>query len=95
MSTLLTDRSVAVHGPAALSSFFREELLKHQECLQRYREYYTERTISDVEAALERLVTELERLCLREDAEQFVSSVLKQLDVVTGLSAWTPPQNYH
>lgn len=95
MSSLLTDRSVAVDGSAALSAFFREELLKHQQCLQRHREYYTERTISDVEAALERLVTELERLCLRKDAEQFVSSVLKQLDVVTGLSAWAPRQNFH
>jgi hypothetical protein len=95
MSSLLTDRSVVVTGSVALSSFFREELLKHQQCLQRHREYYTERTMSDVEAALDRLVTELEWLCLREDAEQFVSSVLKQLDVVTGLSAWAPPQNFH
>ncbi len=95
MSSLLTDRSVAITGSATLSTFFREELLKHQQCLQRHREYYTERTISDVEAALERLVMQLERLCLRADAEQFVSNVLKQLDVVTGLSAWTPPQNYH
>lgn len=77
------------------SDFFREELLKHRECLARQREYYSERTITCVEAALTRLIARMEQLSAREGADQLVTRLLRKLDVVTGLSYWSDPKTFH
>jgi hypothetical protein len=81
--------------PATLAQFYREEFLKHQRCLERQREYYSERAISDVQAALTRTLAELEHLCCKHDADRIVSELLRQFDVVTGLSAWPDPKEVH
>jgi hypothetical protein len=74
---------------------FKEEFKKHQQCLQRQRPYYSESAITDVEAALTRIMGQLEQLCSRDNADQVVSSLLKKFDVVTGLSAWSEPKQTH
>jgi len=76
----------------SVSSFYREEFLKCQQCLEQQREYYSERAISDVEQALLKVMAQLDRLCTTEDADQVVSRLLRQFDVITGLSAWTDPR---
>ena len=76
----------------SLSNFYREEFLKCQQCLDRQREYYSERAIDDVEQALLKVMAQLDRLCTTDDADQVVSRLLRQFDVVTGLSAWTDPR---
>src|SRR5690349_22921624 len=76
----------------SLSNFYREEFVKCQRCLEEQREYYSERTISDVEQALTRVMSQLDRLCTNADADKVVSRLLRQFDVVTGLSAWTDPR---
>ncbi len=80
--------------PAVLA-FYREEFLKHQQCLEQQREYYSERAIADVQAALTRILAELEQLCSKHDADRIVSELLRQFDVVTGLSAWVDPKEVH
>jgi len=75
--------------------FYREEFVKHHRCLQEQRSYYSESAITDVEAALSRIINELEQLSSQEDAPQLVSSLLKKFDVVTGLSAWSDPKQTH
>ncbi len=96
MSHALIGEAVTRSRPVAhLTNFYLEEIQKHQLWLRHQREHYTERTMSDVEAALSRVVAQLERLCLQEQAPHVVGSLLKQLDVVTGLSAWSPTQKYH
>jgi len=82
----------AVHP---ITEFYREEFLKHQRCLQQQRPYFSDRAITDVEAALTRIISDLEHLSTKEDAPQVVSSLLKQFDVVTGLSAWSDPKRTH
>jgi hypothetical protein len=72
--------------------FYRDELIKHQRCLQRQREYYSERAITCAEAALGRLMDGLDQLCRQKDADQVMGRLLRQLDVVTGLSAWSDPK---
>jgi hypothetical protein len=37
-------------------------------------------------------MAQLDRLCTKADADQVVSRLLRQFDVVTGLSAWTDPR---
>ena len=76
----------------SVSNFYREEFLKCQQCLERQREFYSERAIQDVEQALLKVMGQLDRLCTKADADQVVSRLLRQFDVVTGLSAWTDPR---
>jgi hypothetical protein len=83
------------HTAAALTEFYREEFLKHQRCLQKQRPYYSEGAITGVEAALARIMADLETLCRKDNAHELVSHLLKQFDVVTGLSAWTDSKQAH
>jgi len=65
--------------------------VKCQRCLEQQREYFSETAIESVEEALTRVMSQLDRLCTKADADQVVSRLLQQFDVVTGLSAWTDP----
>ena len=79
----------------SITEFYREEFLKHRRCLQQQRAYYSESAITDVEAALTKVIGKLDQLSAQENAEQLVSSLLKKFDVVTGLSAWSDPKHTH
>ena len=48
-----------------------------------------------VETALTQILGHLEELSTRHNAPQLVSSLLKQFDIVTGLSAWSDPRLTH
>ena len=93
MSRFVSDsRPTAQH---LLTEFYREEFLKHHRCLQEQRAYYSESAITDVEAALSRIMGKLEQLSTQDNAPQLVSSLLKKFDVVTGLSSWSDPKQTH
>ena len=77
------------------TDFYREEFLKHRRCLEQQREYYSDSAITSVEAALTRIISQLEHLSTKQDADQLVSSLLRKINVVTGLSSWTDPKNVH
>ena len=99
MSRFATDsRPISAHHPSsstAVIEFYREEFLKHRRCLQEQRPYYSESAITGVDAALTKIISELEQLSAHDDAPQLVSSLLKKFDVVTGLSAWSDPKQTH
>lgn len=78
-----------------LTDFYREEFLKHRRCLEQQREYYSDSAITSVEAALTRIIAQLEQLSAKDDADQVVSNLLRKFNVVTGLSGWTDPKNVH
>ncbi len=78
-----------------IAEFYREEFVKHRRCLQEQRPYYSESAITGVEAALARILAELEQLSAKDNAPQLVSSLLKKFDVVTGLSTWSDPKHTH
>ena len=86
-------RPISAQSP--IIEFYREEFLKHRRCLQQQRPYYSETAITDVEAALTKIISELEQLSSQEDAPQLVASLLKKFDIVTGLSAWSDPKRSH
>ena len=77
----------------SVSNFYREEFVKRQRCLEAQREFYSERAIHDVEQALVKVIAQLDRLCTRENADEVVGKLLRQFDVVAGLSAWTDPRH--
>jgi hypothetical protein len=94
MPRFVTDsRPISALHP--LTEFYRQEFIKHHRCLQHHRPYYSESAITDVETALSRIMGELEQLCLKDDAGEVVSSLLKKIDVVTNLSAWSDPKHSH
>jgi hypothetical protein len=90
MYCFVTDqRPLNALRPGIRIDFYREELIRHQCCLRRQREYYSERAYSSVEQALARLLAHLDQLCRGKDAEQLMGHLLRQFDVVTNLSAWS------
>jgi hypothetical protein len=96
MSGSLTDaRHASAYQTISLTDFYREEFLKHRRCLEEQRECYTECAIAQVEAALTQVMSRLETLCRQQDCEQVVSQLLKQFDILTGLSAWSDPKTFH
>jgi hypothetical protein len=79
-------------GPA---DFYRQEFIKHRECLAQQREYFSERAISNADEALDRVLGQLEHLCACDNAEQVISGLLRTFNAVTGLSAWSDPKRLH
>lgn len=78
-----------------LADFYRQELLRHHDCLERQREYFSDRAIAEAEEGLMRLSAQLDRLCASGDSNDLVAHLLRQFDLVTGLSAWTEPGQVH
>jgi len=78
-----------------LAEFFREEFVKHHQCLEQYREYYSDRAITEAEEALGRILQQMEELCRRDDACEIVGQLLRQFDAVTKLSAFSEPRTFH
>lgn len=96
VSRFLTDsRPQAEPVFHTVSNFYREEFVKCQRCLDAQREFYSERTISEVEKALTKVMAQLDRLCATADADEVVSRLLQQFDTVTRLAAWSDPRQIH
>ena len=94
MPRFVTDsRPISAQQP--ITEFYREEFIRHHRCLQEHRDYYSERAITDVEAALSRIMGQLEQLCSKDNADEVVSTLLKKFDIVTNLSAWSDPRQTH
>ena len=77
------------------STFYREEFVKCQRCLEEQREHYSARAVHDVEEALDRVLAQLDHLCAAGNADQVVSRLLRQFDLVTGASGWTDRRQVH
>lgn len=83
-------------APVSLpSDFYREEFIRHRECLARQREYFSESAISDADRALARVLNRLDQLCSKRDADQLMGRLLRSFNAVTGLSGWSDPKQLH
>lgn len=80
-------------APVSLpSDFYREEFIRHRECLARQREYFSESAISGADEALGRVLSRLEQICSKGDADQVMGRLLRSFNAVTGLSGWSDPK---
>ncbi len=96
LSRFFTDAPLQDHlGEHSRSNFYREEFLKCQQCLDAHREFYSEDTVSEVQRALTHVMSQLDRLCTKGDADRVVSDLLRRFDVLTRLSAWSDPRQVH
>ena len=85
-------------GPSPSSpiiEFYKEEFLKHHRCLQQQREFFSTQAINNAETALLRIISQVDKLSTKEDANLVVAELLREFDVVTKLSAWSDPQKAH
>ena len=78
-----------------VSDFYREEFIRHRECLKKQREYFSERAITDADHALALVLGHLEQLCAKDDAVQVMDQLLRKFNAVTGLSGWSDPKQLH
>ena len=90
MQRFLIDRP-APPLTSTLTEFYREEFIKHQRCLEQQREYFSPQAIHSVETALVKVISQVDSLSAKADAEQVVAKLLREFDVVTRLSAWSDP----
>lgn len=88
-------RRAPSHVYAARTAFYREELARHRRCLELQREYYSERTITDVQRAIGRLMSQVDRFCAHEHGDRLVSRLLRTIDGVTRLSVSSERRKTH
>jgi hypothetical protein len=77
------------------ADFYRQEFIRHRECLAMQREYFSERAITNADEALARVLNQLEQLCACDNADQLIAGLLRKFNAVTGLSAWSDPKQLH
>jgi hypothetical protein len=77
------------------ADFYRQEFIKHRECLARQREYFSEGAITTADEALARVLGRLDQLCACDNADQVIAGLLRTFNAVTGLSAWSDPKQLH
>ena len=78
-----------------LTDFYRQEFIKHRQCLAAQREYFSEGAISTADQALARVLGQLDQLCALDDADKLISGLLRKFNAVTGLSGWLDPTQLH
>ena len=73
--------------PTLITNFYREEFLKHRDFLLSQRESYSERALASADAAICRVLGQLDSLCMQHNGIEVVNRILRCFDVVTGVSA--------
>jgi hypothetical protein len=77
------------------SDFYRQEFIRHRECLAQQREYFSESAITDADRALALVLGKLDQLCAQDDADKLIGRLLQTFNAVTGLSGWSDPKQLH
>ena len=95
MARVVSPNRVSIAPVGLPSDFYREEFIRHRECLARQREYFSAGAIADADEALGRVLSRLEQLCAQSDADQLMGRLLRSFNAVTGLSGWSDPQQLH
>jgi len=95
MARFVSPVGISKASAAPLTDFYRQEFLKHRQCLAAQREYFSERAISTADQALARVLGELDQLCAQDGADTLMSGLLRKFNAVTGLSGWLDPTQLH
>jgi hypothetical protein len=70
-----------------IADFYKEEFMRHKCRLEFQRPFFAEKTYEEIEAVLNRIIDEMEKICEVENFEELASHLLHRIDVVTNLSA--------
>ena len=77
-----------------ISDFYREEFLRHKTRLEYQRTFFAEGTYEEIEGVLDRIISEMDRICEVENFEELASHLLHRIDIVTNLSSSKIDPNY-
>ena len=77
----------------ALSDFYREEFLRHLEHFQ-LNGFVHDRNRAVIDRACSKLMTDLERVCWREDFPAVAETLLQSFDALTRLSELDPRRGH-
>ena len=69
-----------------ISEFYREEFLRHKCRLEYQRTFFNEGTYEEIEGVLNRIISEMDRICEVDNFPELASHLLQRIDVVTNLS---------
>ena len=69
-----------------ISDFYREEFLRHKVRLEFQRPFFADKDYEEIESVLDRIITEIDKICEVENFEELASHLLHRIDVVTNLS---------
>ena len=69
-----------------ISDFYREEFVRHKIRLEYQRPFVADSKFEEIESALDRIITEIDKICEVENFESLASHLLHRFDVVTNLS---------
>ena len=95
MARFVSTAGISPASFSCLADFYRQELLRHRQCLAEQREYFSEGAISTADQALAKVLGQLDTLCAKDDADQLMSGLLRKFNAVTGLSGWLDPAQLH
>lgn len=70
-----------------ISDFYREEFLRHKTRLEYQRTFFSEGTYEEIEGVLNRIISEIDRICEVDNFEELASHLLHRIDIVTNLSS--------
>jgi hypothetical protein len=70
-----------------ISEFYREEFLRHKTRLEFQRTFFAEGTYEEIEGVLNRIISEMDRICEVENFAELASHLLHRIDIVTNLSS--------
>ena len=70
-----------------ISDFYREEFLRHKCRLECQRTFFGESTYEEIEGVLNRIISEMDRICEVDNFEELASHLLQRIDIVTNLSS--------
>jgi hypothetical protein len=71
----------------SISEFYRAEFLRHKTRLEYQRTFFAEGTYEEIEGVLNRIISEMDRICEVENFEELASHLLHRIDIVTNLSS--------
>lgn len=95
MARFVSPLGISSPPVSILTDFYRQEFIRHRECLAAQREYFSERAITEADQAIARILAKLEQLCAKDDADQVLTELLRKFNAVTNLSAWSDPSQFH
>jgi hypothetical protein len=95
MARFVSPLGISSPPVSVLTDFYRQEFIRHRECLAAQREYFSERAITDADQAIARILAKLEQLCAKDDANQVLTELLRKFNAVTNLSGWSDPSQFH
>jgi len=71
----------------SISNFYREEFQRHKSRLEHQRAFFTDGAYEEIEGVLNKIISEMDRICEVENFQELAGSLLQRIDVVTNLSA--------